>query len=393
MNKFFTAYRYFVFVLFIICNIVLCSVAAWNLTIALAIQFETSIQVDAVLIAVGAAGLLFIFPILLIDVLRKESVTRQVWFECLWAGLFALLELAGAAAVTTTMSGMECVASDDDGQIKLGPCISTKLSLIFAWIAAANLFFYMCILAVVAMLHQHNDALVWKSNVLGYDWFAVRSSLGSAPPSPSRPGPSTSRLSRAFARLPRRTEFSKRMVVGREPQSDLEKQDMRDRAEGPFPPTPRSLAMGLKSGMRPSLDGPRPSLDRARPSLDRQRPSLDRSRPSLDRPRPSFDQTQAAAAFTPRKFQLSAVPASSGIQPQSPVAARPSLERPTPSFTPRKLQLSTAVPATATVPRTMQADDALVTPAVPQTAGPQKKRVLRLHRPPSLDLSRIGNFV
>ncbi|KAF9821387.1 hypothetical protein IEO21_00633 [Rhodonia placenta] len=92
MNTIFTAYRYFVFVLFIVCNIVLCSVSAWNLSIALAVQFTTSIEVDAVAIAMGAVGLVFILPILFIDVLRKQSVTRHVWFECLWVGVFALLE-------------------------------------------------------------------------------------------------------------------------------------------------------------------------------------------------------------------------------------------------------------------------------------------------------------
>ena len=29
---------------------------------------------------------------LLVDVLRKKSVTRHVWFECLWVGIFCLLQ-------------------------------------------------------------------------------------------------------------------------------------------------------------------------------------------------------------------------------------------------------------------------------------------------------------
>lgn len=386
MNTIFTAYRYFVFVLFIVCNIVLCSVSAWNLSIALAVQFTTSIEVDAVAIAMGAVGLVFILPILFIDVLRKQSVTRHVWFECLWVGVFALLEFAAAGAVTTTMSGMECVVSDNDGLIQLGPCISTRLMLAFSWTGAADMLFYLCVLAVVAILHQGDDPLVWKSNVGEYDWFSVRRSLGSAPPSPTQTGRRNA-LKSARSRL--RTEFSKRMVVARE--RDLEKQ------AAPGSTTPPTAALPIQTDPatprpsmerpRPSLDRPRPSLDRPRPSLDRPRPSLDKQRPSLDRPRPSVDRPRSPAPFTPRQFQLSAVPASprsgaaSGVVPNT--APRPSFERPPASFTPRPLQLSVSPPSATLA----------ATPVSPGAAageqGSKKKRILRLHRPPSLDLSMI----
>ncbi|CCL98440.1 uncharacterized protein FIBRA_00437 [Fibroporia radiculosa] len=355
---YFTTYRFFVFVFSIICSIVMGSVAAWNLTIAMDIDALPAIHVDAVLIAIGVASLLFVLSMLVIDFLRKETVTRQVWFECLWVGLFALLSLAAAGAVTTTLSSMECVTFDKAGVITLGPCVSVDLTIAFAWAGAINLILYMCILVVITILHQRLDPLIWKTNTRDCSWFSVKSALGSEPSSPKQAAPKSLNV-----RRPMQTEFSKRLVARRE--RDLEKQGPMESVPTPASTVPATLQVPPKTApiLRPSLDRLRPSLDHARPSLDHPRPSIDRARPSLDHARPSMDNpVPERPPWTPRKLQLSAVPASSVQAATSDVPP----------------SLGAAVPSTSL-------------PSVSQSKSIRKPRILRLHRPPSLDLSQIIN--
>ena len=49
--------------------------------------------IDAYLIAIGAAGILWMFPVMFLDQLRKNALVSRVWFECVWVGLFWLLNL------------------------------------------------------------------------------------------------------------------------------------------------------------------------------------------------------------------------------------------------------------------------------------------------------------
>ncbi len=45
---------------------------------------------------------------------------------------------------------------------------------------------YLIALTVAAVSHQEDDAGVWHASVRFFPWFQIRSSLGSAPPSPTR---------------------------------------------------------------------------------------------------------------------------------------------------------------------------------------------------------------
>ncbi|PCH38113.1 hypothetical protein WOLCODRAFT_149070 [Wolfiporia cocos MD-104 SS10] len=336
MNKLFTAYRYFTFVLFVICNVVLCAVTAWNLSVALAVQFTTSIQVDAFVITIASVGLLFIFPIMFVDAMRKESVTRQVWFECVWVGFFCLLELGSAGAVTTTISGMQCVTSATDGVIKLGPCTSNMLMLAFTWTNAAALLLYLVTLSVTAMLHQHDDPLVWKSNVLEYSWFTMNASLGDAPRSPTKGTQPGRRSFMIFASRGEQTEFSKRMVANRDIESDKR--------------SSWSTFNSEKRSSRSTFDS-----EKLAPSDDPYK---------AEQPAPT---EPAPTRVPPRPLQLSAIPGSAAVVPTPKSGRTLSVDKVAPS------------PA-AESPN----------PAAPKTE--RKKRTLRLHRPPSLDLSRISSF-
>ncbi|KAL7283516.1 hypothetical protein ACG7TL_002949 [Trametes sanguinea] len=175
-----SVYRYSSFGLFILCNAVICCVSVWNLALAEAIGWNPLI--DAYMIAISALGLLFIFPVMCIDLLRKNSLVGRVWFECVWLGLFWLLELAGAAAITAILPNMLCSVAAD---ILPSSCTSTKVLLAFAWIAAVNLLVYFCILMVSAIIHMNDDSQVWRANTRLYPWYNVRQAL----PSPRKPSP------------------------------------------------------------------------------------------------------------------------------------------------------------------------------------------------------------
>ncbi|KZT68209.1 hypothetical protein DAEQUDRAFT_344675 [Daedalea quercina L-15889] len=278
MSKAFAVYRYFVF---------------------------ATIEVDTFLIALSSVGLAFVFPILIVDAMRKESVVRHVWFECFWVGIFCLIQLASAGVVTITMSGIECVTYDKNGILTLGPCVDSQILMAFTWAAAADFLLYLLALTAIAFIHQRDDPLIWKAYVSQYSWFATRRSLGSEPPTPSLPVQSVPKSGQS--------EFSNRMVATRR-DTDPEKQPVNSLQVPPMSSAPR-------------------------------RPSIEKSQPT----------------FTPRQLQLSA------SAPLSPKTAK--------AIQSRRVEQPVGAVNRTYVPATR--------PREP------KKKVLRLHRPPSLDLSRI----
>ncbi|KAI0636822.1 hypothetical protein C8Q77DRAFT_526396 [Trametes polyzona] len=175
-----SAYRYFSFGVFILCNAVVCCVSVWNL--ALAQQIGWNPLVDAYMIAIGALGILFIFPVMCIDLLRKNSLVGRVWFECVWVGLFLILQLVGASAITAILPSLLC--SIPANFLLPTSCISTKVLLAFAWIGTVNLLVYFCVLMVTAIMHMNDDSQVWRANTRLYPWYGVREALPSAKPSP-----------------------------------------------------------------------------------------------------------------------------------------------------------------------------------------------------------------
>ncbi|KAI0780779.1 hypothetical protein BD413DRAFT_11628 [Trametes elegans] len=178
-----SVYRYSCFALFIVCNAVLCCVSVWNL--ALAQELGWNPLIDAYLIALSSFGLLYIFPIMCIDLLRKNSLVGRVWFECVWVGLFWLAELAGAAALSAILPNMTCSAAV---HLLLPPtCTSTRVLLAFTWIGAINLLVYFCILMVSAIIHMKDDSQIWRGNVRMYPWYKVREALPSSRSSPFKP--------------------------------------------------------------------------------------------------------------------------------------------------------------------------------------------------------------
>ncbi|KAI0831465.1 hypothetical protein BC628DRAFT_1415960 [Trametes gibbosa] len=179
-----SVYRYSCFGLFILCNAVVCCVSVWNLALAQSIGWDPLI--DAYMIAISAFGILFIFPVMCIDLLRKNSLIGRVWFECVWVGLFWLLHLAGAAAITAILPNTLCSVEADI--LLPSSCTSTKVLQAFAWIGAVNLLVYFCILMTTVIIHMKDDSQVWRGNTRLYPWYKLREALPSAgmKPSPAR---------------------------------------------------------------------------------------------------------------------------------------------------------------------------------------------------------------
>ncbi|KAJ3476278.1 hypothetical protein NLI96_g11271 [Meripilus lineatus] len=176
------SYRYFLFGAFIVCNAIICSVAAWNFSLARYTGID--LHVDVFLILLGVSGVVFLLPIIFVDLFRKNALYTKVWFECTWVAVFWVLELAGASAVTAIIPPELCVPDSD--AIAVNACTSTRVLLAFTWLITVLLVIYLVALLVSAISHQEDDSMVWHAHVRFFPWFQIRSSLNSAPPSPTR---------------------------------------------------------------------------------------------------------------------------------------------------------------------------------------------------------------
>ncbi|KAF8078048.1 hypothetical protein FPV67DRAFT_1405251, partial [Lyophyllum atratum] len=169
--------------LFVICNAIVASVAVWNHSLGEAIGWRS--QIDIYLIVLGCLGLAHIFTIIFVELAYRHSVMGRVWFECLWIGLFWLLYLAGASAVTSIAPAPMCqvqlpISIDDT-------CVSTRLLLAFTWIMTIILLSYFFLLVVASLVHLKHDSRIFHSYVHKFPWGEFRRSLPSAPASPSLP--------------------------------------------------------------------------------------------------------------------------------------------------------------------------------------------------------------
>ncbi|TFK86904.1 hypothetical protein K466DRAFT_586814 [Polyporus arcularius HHB13444] len=201
-------YRYASFGLFTVCNAVICCVSVWNLVLAQQIGWDP--LVDAYLIALSALGIVYIFPILCIDLLRKNAIVSRVWFEAVWVGLFWIAQLAGAAAATAILPNMLCNFAAD--LLIPGSCSTTKAILAFTWLNTVNLLAYFLLLMVSAILHMKDDSTVWGAHTRMYPWYRVREPLHSAQPSPVRTTWSKAPLPSAAPKIRLTSDFGDRMV-------------------------------------------------------------------------------------------------------------------------------------------------------------------------------------
>lgn len=182
MNRVIVPSRYVVFSIFIICNAILCSAAVWNFGIARSLGWN--FQIDTYLIFVGASGLALIFTIIFVELARPNAFAGKVWFECVWVGLFWIMELAGAAALTATVPNLMC------GPVRFtisASCLSTQVLLGFSWTCTVTLLGYFSLLVISAILQSQQNHRIWQCSVRKFPASVTCGRLSSQPSSPSLP--------------------------------------------------------------------------------------------------------------------------------------------------------------------------------------------------------------
>ncbi|TFK54985.1 hypothetical protein OE88DRAFT_1653581 [Heliocybe sulcata] len=177
--------RALVFGLFIVCNAIICSVGVWHFSLAQMISYNP--PVDIYLIFLGALGLLFIFSVIWIDMVRKTAVTSRVWFECAWTGVFWVMELAGTAALTASVP-TTIMCSSNAALVAPQACTSTKVLLAFTWLIMIIMLVYAVTLTMLAVVHQKQNTDVWHTGVRAFCWFGSHENLESPTVSSTRPG-------------------------------------------------------------------------------------------------------------------------------------------------------------------------------------------------------------
>ncbi|EKM55490.1 uncharacterized protein PHACADRAFT_256144 [Phanerochaete carnosa HHB-10118-sp] len=280
------AYRYVLFVFFVICNAIICSVAVWNHGMPEVTGHDY--QIDAFLTFVGAFGIIFIIPTVAVDLFRRNAVPSRVWFESLWVGIFCLMELAGASALTANMSNMSCSSVNDTVDV----CTSSLVMLSFAWLITVMLLVYLLALTLSAILHQDAGVSVWQSSVRFFPWYATHASLNSAPASPTRQWKKPLQLS-AEPRPPvRQAVIEKSPVTGRAAARPAPRPEPSYEPSRPAPPVPQSqapLASAEPASLYPAV------LKSSLPTVQRSQTSDTAPPPLGDWPRRRTEQSPASA--------------------------------------------------------------------------------------------------
>jgi len=151
--------RYLVFVMFLISNAIIASVAVWNLSLNVVAR-----EISTYLIVLGAVGLVFIFTVIFSDLFGKDLLISRVWFELLWVILFFVMELAGATTLTAR-KGQVCNLNSS-----VMSCVPTQVLQAFTWICAICLLAYFILLLVSATLKYKDDATIWNCSVRKIIW-------------------------------------------------------------------------------------------------------------------------------------------------------------------------------------------------------------------------------
>ncbi|KAH9945988.1 uncharacterized protein BXZ73DRAFT_95500 [Epithele typhae] len=133
--------RYVAFALFTLCNAVICCVLY-------GISSLRKNWTCIVRVSLPAFGILYIFPVMYIDLLRKNALVSRVWFEATWVGVFWVLNLVGALLTTMQLPRLLCNFATD--LLIPGSCLTTRVIQIAGWAGVANLLVYFIILMVFA---------------------------------------------------------------------------------------------------------------------------------------------------------------------------------------------------------------------------------------------------
>ncbi|KDQ12428.1 hypothetical protein BOTBODRAFT_56718 [Botryobasidium botryosum FD-172 SS1] len=170
--------RYASMSLLVLFNGIICSVAAWNFE--LFSDRGLYIPVDVLLIFVGGLAVITILPVLAVDIMRTGATTSHVWFELVWVGVFWILELSGASALTAMTPTLLCNPTATATYLP-STCMSTRALLAFTWLSTILLSVHLAMLLISALAHNGTHPHVWYTGVSDFPWFAHTTSSSTAP--------------------------------------------------------------------------------------------------------------------------------------------------------------------------------------------------------------------
>ncbi|PFH50674.1 hypothetical protein AMATHDRAFT_47698 [Amanita thiersii Skay4041] len=160
------------------CNAIIASVAVWNQSIG-----SGSLVHHIYLVFLSAFSLLFIFALLCLELVGKDSITGTVLFECIWVFIFFIMSLAGASAVSSAVNpNTSCTVQNHDA------CTSSEVLLAFSWVVTGVLFVYMSTFVTVILYLRHEQSVIWKSRLHKLPVFKSKRPLSSEPASPRLSG-------------------------------------------------------------------------------------------------------------------------------------------------------------------------------------------------------------
>jgi hypothetical protein len=124
---------------------------------------------------------------LFFELYGKNMFIGRVWFEILWVGLFWLMQLAGAAALTAQGTSQFCSNTPQDvllPQSSESPCASTQVLQAFTWIIAILMLGYFTLLSILTIVKYSDDPTILKCSVRSFPVVQSQNALKSEPASP-----------------------------------------------------------------------------------------------------------------------------------------------------------------------------------------------------------------
>lgn len=164
MNAFLVV-RYGAFALYIVFSALIGSFSALNMGYLMNGTKVTSpgmIQgIDTYLLILSIVNMVFLFPVIGIELVRRGALTSKIWFELLWNVLFLLAFLGGAVVATLNYPDTMC-SKAGTGE---GSCLTAIILIAIAWMTTSLYLIYLISLVVYTFSQAKHTHNIWSSSV------------------------------------------------------------------------------------------------------------------------------------------------------------------------------------------------------------------------------------
>ncbi|PVG02560.1 hypothetical protein CPB86DRAFT_588718 [Serendipita vermifera] len=121
-------------------------------------------QLDFYYASLSSFNILFIFVIIVTEILRKGAFVSRIWFELAWVALSFLAHLGGAIAGTQMIPKALCGTGASAKLV----CMASMILIVFVWITASLHLVYFCILLAYGITQSRSTSGVWSSAVVDH---------------------------------------------------------------------------------------------------------------------------------------------------------------------------------------------------------------------------------